>query len=94
ATFCSILTSSFFLSFYYHITYLQFICVLVMLNLELIVSKMARCRFRMEVVYFCLICVTSNKYISLVLTAYVVLYTFLQLKRYLRIPFLSVFRTE
>ena len=77
-------------TFLWNISYIQLICMFIMVNAELIVTKMAQTNFRYELHLLCMGCLL-NQWLALIIMAYDVFTIFKQIKEYLGIPFLKVF---
>ena len=89
---CSfILLISLYLSKYVSVSYLQIICIFILINVELIVAKMAQTNVRNELHIYCMACLV-NQWIALLIMLYTAFSILKQMKDYFGYPMFSVFK--
>lgn len=84
-----IFLATMYLSKYIIITYLQIICMFIMINIELITAKIANINLRYELNYLCLLCLV-HPLIAFTVMCYVIFSIFIQIKNYYGLPLLTV----
>lgn len=72
------------------ISAIQIVCMFVIINAELITTKMADTNFRHNVILCCAVCLIG-KWVAIATTIYVMVSILGQIKHHLQIPFLAVF---
>ena len=77
-------------SIFINISYLSIVSIFIIINAELIVSKMAMSLFKNEIIILFPVCLI-NGYISLVLSFGYVIIILHKIKKFMNIPFLSTF---